>query len=164
MSNTNFSNSVVEFNMNNVRVAKAPVIKQNSDGSHRVTLMVSAGENRCFFLQDYVKADVDPATTRLATRVVGEALCVSGYLDGRVYQTQTGGTGYALSCNVTRVIYLTSKEQREALFAKRADPQAQAPVEQAAPAPQPQPAYAAQAPADGFMNVPEELEEAVPFQ
>ena len=122
--------------------------------------MVSAGENRCFFLQDYVKADVDPATTRLATRVVGEALCVSGYLDGRVYQTQTGGTGYALSCNVTRVIYLTSKEQREALIAKRAVPQD--PVEQAAP--QPQPAYAASQATDGFMNVPEALEEGVPFQ
>ena len=120
MSNTNFENSSVEFNMSNVRVGKAPVIKQNSDGSHRVMLMVVAGENKCYFLQDYVKAGVDPATTRLATRVVGEALNVSGYLDGHVYQTQNGQSGYALSCNVTRVIYLTSKEQREALVAKRA--------------------------------------------
>ena len=148
MSNTNFENSSVEFSMSNVRVGKAPVIKQNSDGSHRVMLMVVAGENKCYFLQDYVKAGVDPATTRLATRVVGEALNVSGYLDGHVYQTQNGQSGYALSCNVTRIIYLTSKEQREALIAKRAaaaqnvpqaSQEAQAPVQQAAPvAPQAQ--------------------------
>ena len=117
--NKNFNNSVVEFNMGNVRVAKAPVVKQNSDGSHRVTLMVSAGENRCYFLQDYVKAGVDPMSTRLASRVTGEALNVSGYLDGHVYQTQNGDSGYALSCNVTRVIYLTSKTEREALVTKR---------------------------------------------
>ena len=114
-----FNNSVVEFSMQNVRVAKAPIVKQNSNGSHRVTLMVSAGDNRCYFLQDYVKAGVDPSTTRLASRVVGEALNVSGYLDGHVYQTQNGGSGYALSCNVTRVIYLTSKTEREALVTKR---------------------------------------------
>lgn len=141
-TNKNFSNSAVEFSMSNVRVGKAPVIKQNSDGSHRVILMVVAGDNKCYFLQDYVKTGVDPTTTRLATRVVGEALNVSGYLDGHVYQTQNGQSGYALSCNVTRIIYLTSKEQREVLIAKRADaaqnvPQAsqeaQAPVQQAAP-------------------------------
>ena len=123
MQNTNetksFNNSVVEFSMGNVRVAKAPIVKENSNGSHRVTLMVSAGDNRCYFLQDYVKAGVDPSTTRLASRVVGEALNVSGYLDGHVYQTQNGGSGYALSCNVTRVIYLTSKTEREALVTKR---------------------------------------------
>ena len=152
MQNTNetksFNNSVVEFSMQNVRVAKAPIVKQNSNGSHRVTLMVSAGDNRCYFLQDYVKAGVDPSTTRLASRVVGEALNVSGYLDGHVYQTQNGGSGYALSCNVTRVIYLTSKAERDALVAKHS-------------APQPATAPATQS-ADGFMDVADE--DGLPFQ
>ena len=144
--NKTFNNSVVEFSMQNVRVAKAPVVKQNSDGSHRVTLMVSAGENRCYFLQDYVKTGIDPMSTRLASRVVGEALNVSGYLDGHVYQTANGGSGYALSCNVTRVIYLTSKAEREALVAK-----------QSATVP------AAQVDSDGFMNIPNAVEENLPF-
>ena len=145
--NKNFNNSVVEFSMQNVRVAKAPIVKKNSNGSHRVTLMVSAGDNRCYFLQDYVKPGVDPDNTRLASRVVGEALNVSGYLDGHVYQTANGGSGYALSCNVTRVIYLTSKAERDALVAKHAAPQA-------ATATQTQ--VAPQADADGFMNIPDD--------
>ena len=142
-----FNNSVVEFSMGNVRVAKAPIVKQNNDGSHRVTLMVSAGENRCYFLQDYVKPGVDPYATRLASRVVGEALNVSGYLDGHIYQNADDNTGYALSCNVTRVIYLTNKAEREALVAKRQT------VTQ----------NATQSCNDGFMNIPDATEE-LPFQ
>ena len=125
--NKTFNNSVVEFSMGNVRVAKEPVVQPNKDGSHRVTLMVSAGENKCYFLQDYVKPGIDPNTSRLATRVVGEALNVNGYLDGHVYDTGNGNKGYALSCNVTRVIYLTSKDERNALVAKRAQAQTQQP-------------------------------------
>ena len=151
--NKTFNNSVVEFNMGNVRVAKAPVVKQNSDGSHRVTLMVSAGENSCYFLQDYVKAGVDPMSTRLASRIVGEALNVTGRLDGHVYQTANGQTGYALSCNVSRVIYLTSKAEREALVAKRNAVPAQ------------EPAYApAQQVENSFMNIPDEVDAELPFQ
>ena len=155
--NKNFNNSVVEFSMGNVRVAKPAIVKENSNGSHRVTLMVSAGDNRCYFLQDYVKQGVDPMTTRLASRVVGEALNVSGYLDGHVYQTQNGGSGYALSCNVTRVIYLTSKVERDALVAKHSAPQA-------ATVPATQTQGAPQADADGFMNIPDALAEELPFQ
>ena len=118
--NKTYNNSTAEFRLGNVHVAKAPVVKVNSDGSHRVTLMVSAGENKCFFLQDYVKAGVDPMTNRLATRVVGEALNVDGYLDGHVYSTQNSQQAYALSLNVSRVMYLTSQDARNALIAKRA--------------------------------------------
>ena len=166
-----FSNSLVEFNMANVRIAKEPVIKQNSDGSHRVTVMVSAGENRCYFLQDYVKAGVDPNGSRLATRVVGEALNVYGYLDGHIYTTQNGDTGYALSCNVTRLLYLTSKEERDMLVAKRAAAAAQTqPAAMTAPQqaqvaaqqvqPQPVPMTAPQAQPYNYQAAPA----PVPFQ
>ena len=155
--NKTFNNSVATFNLGNVRVSKAPVIKPNQDGSHRVTLMVSAGDNNCYFLQDYVKAGVDPATNRLATRVVGEALNVDGYLSGRVYTQQNGQSAYALSLNVLRITYLTSQEARNALIAKRAAAAQQSQQNVA------QNAYATQ-PADnaGFMNVPDMAN--LPFQ